>query len=260
MNLTTEDYWKSVWAKSEPGDAFRGLADLGALDVISKHLPALNGASFLEIGSGAGHILAGFCAAMGYEAHGVDFATDPRETETLLRSRGVRVGQIHRADFLKWQPDRRYDIVGSFGFIEHFDDPDTVIRRHFELVEPDGWVIITMPNFARGQKLLHWIMDRRNLFRHNTRSMSLRFLRKQGKKNCAQMMDLRYTGGLVHFWYDPNERCWIPRQYIERITRFLNNFGREHPNRANRFFSPYIVAVYRAPSLRSSSCGGTGGL
>jgi SAM-dependent methyltransferase len=55
---------------------------------------------------------------------------------------------IH-ADIFSYAPgDRRWDVVGSFGLVEHFDDPAQVIRRHLELLVPGGYLVLAIPNHA----------------------------------------------------------------------------------------------------------------
>jgi 2-polyprenyl-3-methyl-5-hydroxy-6-metoxy-1,4-benzoquinol methylase len=38
--------------------------------------------------------------------------------------------------------------VISFGFIEHFDNPENVIQKHLDLLKPGGILIVGVPNFT----------------------------------------------------------------------------------------------------------------
>jgi len=40
----------------------------------------------------------------------------------------------------------RFDIVFSFGLIEHFDQPDTILKKHIDLLKPGGLLICIIPN------------------------------------------------------------------------------------------------------------------
>ena len=131
------------------------------------------GKTFLGNRLAPGRILAEFGRRLDYEVHGVDYAADSAAIERYLRGHGCTVGEVVRADVFDWDPGRTYDVVSSFGVVEHFDDPGPPVDRHFELAAPGGRVVIGLPNFARGQHLLHWLFDRENLRRHNLRCMSL---------------------------------------------------------------------------------------
>jgi 2-polyprenyl-3-methyl-5-hydroxy-6-metoxy-1,4-benzoquinol methylase len=239
--LTTQTYWESAW---EGKGARRGFE---LFDEVARHLPPTPGLSFLEVGCAPGGILAEFCARLGYEAHGVDFAADPREVEEFLRAEGVRVGEVHRADFLTWEPGRLYDVVASFGFIEHFENASEVVDRHFRLAREGGHVCITMPNFARGQKLLHWLYDRENLRLHNTSIMNLAFLRAAARRNGAELLAARYAGGQYAFWVEDDRKLsalskrlmWRTDSALKRLTGALPAAG------VNSWLSPFLVAVYR---------------
>ena len=112
--LTSKDFWTEYWQPVQSGGPPSGFVYLDeVLDVLPRH----PGTSFLEIGCGPGGILGDFCRRLGYEAHGIDLATDPKATESYLRASGVAVGRIEEGDFLAWNPGRVYDVVTSFGFI-----------------------------------------------------------------------------------------------------------------------------------------------
>lgn len=238
--LTSQNYWQTTW---EGAEARRGFE---LFDDVAKHLPKTPGLSFFEVGCAPGGILAEFCARLGYEAHGIDYAADPREIENFLRTEGVRVGHVHKADFLTWQPERRYDIVASFGFIEHFENASEVVDRHFEMARPGGHVVITMPNFARGQKLLHWLYDRENLRLHNTKIMNLPFLKAAAQRNGARLVDARFTGGHYAFWVGGEHKLsWLPLRMMWRTDSLLKRVSGSLPEGVNPWFSPFLVAVYQ---------------
>ena len=246
--LTSVQYWQGAIA-SRAGKP----KSFPLLDDIAPYLPVEAGASFLEIGCAPGHTLAEACSRHDYEAHGVDYASDPESVEAVLRARGVRVGRIDSADFFSWSPGRKYDVVASFGFVEHFDNVAEVVDRHFALVRPGGVVVISFPHFAGGQKVLHWLFDRENLGRHNTTCMNLPFLEAAAVRNNAEILCARYTGGQYAFFYEEQRRTYLGKVMrkmthwtLRQISRAL--FNRIWPQGVNPVFSPYLIAVYRAPS------------
>jgi len=241
VHLTTADYWQAQWSRlpSVPVFAF--------FDEVAKHLPRQEGATFFEVGYAPGGILAQFCSSLGYEAHGIDYAADPPGIRSFLEARGVRVGQLYKGDFLTWPPPRRYDVVASFGFVEHFDDPAAVVDRQFGLVRGEGHVVVTMPNYARGQWLLHRLFDPAMLEGHNLRCMSRAFLVQAAIRNQATLLFADYVGGHFAFWDSGNSRRgWVAERLLWRIVRALKLVAALLPRGTNPLFSPYLVAVYRA--------------
>jgi 2-polyprenyl-3-methyl-5-hydroxy-6-metoxy-1,4-benzoquinol methylase len=242
MTLTDASFWQEHWDSEASRHGFLYLDD------IAPFLPRGDNLRLLEIGCAPGGILAHICGARGYEANGLDFVCDPTQMEQQLRARGVRVGQVHRADFLNWHPSQRYDIVSSFGFIEHFDDPGALARRHFELVAPGGTVVIGIPNFARGQRVLHQVFDRPQLLRHNTSCMSLRFLRQVAADCSAEVLFASYVGGHFAFWPGHDERPRYLELAMRRTVRFIQRVARRVPSGTNSLLSPYLVGVFKASS------------
>lgn len=251
MRLTEQDYWKQkadAASDEQPGFMF--------FEEIARHLPADPELSFLELGCAPGRILAEFGRRLGYEVHGIDYAADADDIERYLRGNGCRVGEVARADVFDWEPGREYDIVASFGLIEHFDDPGPLVDRHFALSRPGAKVVIGVPNFARGQHLLHWLFDRPNLRRHNLGCMSLGFLRDAAQRNGAGIVDLRYTGGHYDLWRETPRSARLgvkeddPRvraSPASAVHLALRDHARRRPEAGNPFFSPYILGIFTAP-------------
>lgn len=239
MEYVSQQQWESTWQRRA-----RVKYQFDLYEDVARHLPQGDGVSFLEVGCAPGKLLVEFCAPRGYEAYGIDYAADAGEIEEYLRGEGVRVGGVYREDFMKFDPGRRFDVVASFGFIEHFDDPGPVVDRHFDLVKPGGLVVITMPHFAGGQRALHWLLDRPNLKRHNTRCMNLPFLRAAAARNGAREVDVRYAGGHFDFWV-ASDRHWIVKGLTWRAALQLRRAARLLPGENNRWFSPHLLAIYQ---------------
>lgn len=168
------------------------------------------GGACLELGCFPGRFIAVF-GELGFELHGVDL-TPRTETELgpWLAARGHRVGQFVRADFFTHPYPRQYDVVCSFGVIEHFPDWPAFLAHQASLVAPGGWLVVTAPNF-RGwlQRGLHRFLDRPNYDRHCVDAM-------RPAAWAAELTRRGWTvlehGGLGKFeyWVEPGDRGpWV---------------------------------------------------
>ena len=240
--LNRPEDWERYWAGRKLA------ASYPLYPVFKPTLPSRPGASFLEIGCAPGRILGEICLDQGYQAFGLDFAADPDEMAASLQARGVDVGGVFKTDFMTWDPRRTFDVVASFGFIEHFADPGVMVDRHFRVVAPGGTVVVTVPHFAGMQRPLRWLLDRPNLRRHNLACMSLRFFREAAERNRAEIVLLRFAGGHFGFWTERDSQPPWARRVIRACTKVIKKVVKLLPGDSNPYLSPFLVAVYRAPS------------
>jgi 2-polyprenyl-3-methyl-5-hydroxy-6-metoxy-1,4-benzoquinol methylase len=201
--LTSQQYWENVYGPVEFSEHPTRNAHF---DLLFAHAAPDRIRSVLEIGSYPGPFLAAMGRA-GFEVNGVDF--HPENSTALpawLRSLGFKTGDFVSADFLACSLPRRYDLVYSLGFIEHFENFDDVIAKHANLVAPGGYLLLSTPNFRGSlQRIFHEIFDRESLKVHNLAAMNparwAEGLRSQG-------FDILYSGyyGGALFWVDPTTR------------------------------------------------------
>lgn len=68
-------------------------------------------------------------------------------TEKFPGRKGV-AATIHFGDFRDVELSQQFDMVMSFGLIEHFDDPVLLVKDHARLCAPGSRVALTVPDFA----------------------------------------------------------------------------------------------------------------
>lgn len=117
----------------------------------------------LDIGCSTGY-LGEALAARGCVVDGVE--KDPEAAE-LARARmnEVLVVDLDRDDLLGALGDRRYDCIVLADVLEHLTDPQHVLKSAVELLNPDGDVVISVPNVTHGSlrlALLHGRWDYRD--------------------------------------------------------------------------------------------------
>src|SRR5206468_2653441 len=106
------------------------------------------GDRFLEIGCAPGKMLAWVAAVLKASVSGLDYserglATSRRLFKALNLAADFRCEDLRQTTF----PSASFDVVVSFGVIEHFDDPREVVGKHLDLVKAGGTALMTVPDY-----------------------------------------------------------------------------------------------------------------
>lgn len=130
--------------------------------------------SVLEIGCAPGKKLREmFMFAPEHKYSGVDFAPDALERTRVLLDDLHMQASLHLADVRAFEPEEPYDLVVSFGLIEHFEAPLAMVHEHVRLVRPGGVVGVMIPNYAHPfVRYALSIYSPRTLDSHNLHTMS----------------------------------------------------------------------------------------
>ena len=161
--LTEQTFWDHAYARADrstfdPSDPaelndarrWRSHAESGAVGRDLAHLGDKPGQRVIEVGSAPGRNLVRLHRRFGLDPWGVEYtATGARLNRGRFEAIGVDPAQVIEEDALsdaflsRW--GGQFDVVFSMGFIEHFDDPGPVVRRHIELCRPGGLVVSRCP-------------------------------------------------------------------------------------------------------------------
>lgn len=140
---------------------------------------ATPGARVLEIGCAPGKFLLWCAVAKQSHAYGVEYADNSHKKMVQLFADANVAADIRKEDFMQTTLDHgSFDLVYSFGVIEHFDDPGPMIDQHYAMLKPGGRAVITVPHFGAGS-IYGWLsqrMNRENYDIHNASIMSERKL------------------------------------------------------------------------------------
>ncbi len=225
MKLTDENYWNDGYTGQQFGEAKEG----ALIDFLNCHLDSCTLKTCLEIGSFPGSYIPAI-GRKGYQLNGIDY--NKRNEDDLpkwLRSLGLTVGEFRSGDFFEFikMNKTRYDLVCSFGFIEHFENYKEVIQSHIDLLKPSGKIIITTPNFSGWMQYIpHKIFDNENLKKHNLKSMNPGEWRKILVSNG---FEIKFYGwfGKYEFWVDLNQkRSKLELFMLKNVSRFIFNFNK----------------------------------
>jgi 2-polyprenyl-3-methyl-5-hydroxy-6-metoxy-1,4-benzoquinol methylase len=192
-----------------------------------------------EIGCFPGRFLFHF-GKLGYVLSGMDQTDFLDGMVKWFNKNNFKIGSFFKEDIFKINLDKKYDIVFSSGFIEHFTNFDEVIKIHCGLVKDNGYIFITTPNFSGSiQEKLHTIFDNENLEKHFLPSMNPDEWKKIIEDQGLKIIEYGYLGGF-DFWVGNQKRSLLKKIIIKTIRVFTPI--RWFPN-SNKY-SPeiYIIA------------------
>ena len=184
-DLTTSNYWEKVWAAAPDAEGLR--AQLQKVTqwkydrMVRRMFQTVRpDGDLLELGCAPGHKLERIHRLRPeMRLSGIDFAEEGcRATSKLLRRMGLP-GNVFHDDVRTAELPNRFDVVTSFGLIEHFDDPVEIVRCHARFCRPGGTVAVALPNFC--SPMVRFFADRfcpENLAIHNLNIMNRRVLTK----------------------------------------------------------------------------------
>lgn len=174
--------------------------------------------SCFEVGCFPGRFLAFLGKELGHQVNGIDATSRTSEIAPFLRSLGITVGHIEQGDFFSYRGQGRFDLVCSFGFVEHFTNLADTLRRHAVLVNDSGALFVSVPNFRGFQWLLHRTLDPENLKRHVLSTMSLSRWREILESEGFEIREIGYFG-TFDFWCEQQDRNRLQQCAIEAINR-----------------------------------------
>lgn len=242
----SKEEWNRFWSMYKPKPKI--VNSVLFEDIFEKYLVYDPELRCIEIGCVPGNFLIFLHKRYGYKIYGIDYSDYIGIAEENMKVNGVKRYKIFREDFLLWRTNLRFDIVCSFGLIEHFTNYKKIIEKHISFLKRRGLLILTAPNFGCGRVLLHkFFRDYDTLLRHNLEIMDLNMLKVVLEKKGLTVLFLNYYG-TFGYWMLPD--AYKNRNVIERIFLFLigltEKFLRKLKiNVPNKYFSPSIVCVAR---------------
>ncbi|MCL5023308.1 MAG: class I SAM-dependent methyltransferase [Nitrospirae bacterium] len=237
-SVTSQAYWDEYYEKMplEYYPEFMLYKDL--FDKYSK-----KGGTAFEVGCYPGSFMVYLAKQFGYKVSGIDATPFVKNRlPAFLSDVGVVADDIICDDFLEYNVGKTFDLVYSMGFIEHFRNYDEVIRKHVQLVNDGGILIITCPNFRGFQYVLHRLLDAPNLRRHYLPAMNFRKWRHILENNGMEILHEGYyrTAG---FWADQSKYKLVNglTRCVRRLLWKLDSFI----DIPNPLISPCIVSISR---------------
>ena len=209
-----------------------------------------NNNSLIEIGAGGSEYLPYLHHKFGFEVTGLDYSEVGCESaRELLKSMNVP-GVVYQADM--FDPPtlvlEKFDVVVSFGLVEHFTDTAQAIAACAAFAKPGGMVLTLIPNMTGLYGFLYKLFDRNIFDIHVPISLNelINAHHAAGLKIVQSECLLGLPGVIDGDRIDP---VWIRHALRRVVFRFskiywwLEERGIGIPE--NTFSSPYLICVAR---------------
>jgi 2-polyprenyl-3-methyl-5-hydroxy-6-metoxy-1,4-benzoquinol methylase len=158
---STQEYWDKEWQRIVTADKIDP-TNMHPSNLIFREfdkdfrklfgrLEVGKGASFIEIGCGGSLWLPYFDEHFGFRVAGIDYSDSGVDTAREIATRCGVNATITKGDAFA-DPmvtmGRQFDVVASFGLIEHFDDTHDVVEKISRFLKPGGVMLSLIPNMA----------------------------------------------------------------------------------------------------------------
>ena len=213
--------------------------------LVKKHVRPGN--RYLEIGCAPGKLLAWVASVLKAECTGLDYSeTGIAKSRALFDALGLKANLYHIDFFNHHLPSASFDVVSSFGFIEHFDDPVPVVQKHHDLVKPGGVALIAVPNYGGLYGSLQRWCDAPNLALHNLDIMNPAALTALIDSTDVESMRA-YPFGAMSLWLVTLDNRF-PRLLANFVSLVANTMGLLQPLTINALAPMLVLEVHKRPA------------
>lgn len=237
-NLQAQEIWDKEY---EDFDFFIAAQDDAVSKFLFENIPRQPGNCF-EVGCFPGRYMA-LLGQKGWILNGIDLTPHLFKMVDWFNDNKWNVGKFEIVKFEEYPQSKKYELVYSLGFIEHFTNFEEIIAMHTPMVKPGGKLIITTPNFTGIQGLLHWFLDSVNYNRHYVKSMNLKKWQKVLINN-GFVIEKAQPFGKFAFWYDSQHRPYYKRFFLYRFIKIVP-FLERHITFDSKYLSPFLGIVAR---------------
>jgi len=243
MKLTNETYWSEHYQRREKSK-YGNVRTLNYVDMrfilLFDRIFPKGKIKLIEVGCGDSRWLPFFAKQFGYHVTGIDYS---REGCNLARARlqGMEASII-QSDFLDVLPPGEFDIVTSFGFIEHFKDTQLILRRMVSMLRTGGILFVEIPNLYSITGNLLKVLRRDIYDTHaliNPEGL-IRYFGEVGIERCEAGYFGSFNLGVVGWSNVP--RLGVFRRLISKSNVLLQKMLKQCDIRIeHKIISPYII-------------------
>ncbi len=241
QNLTDRAFWKSFW-ESRKNLIFYIKPNYVFGDILAKIIAEKKIKTAIELGGFPGYYATYLKKYQHLDTTLFDYFIHEDLINQLLDKNGLKPGDINiiEADLFEYKPEKLYDLVLSFGLIEHFNDTKAIIETHLQFLKPGGTLFITLPNFKGVNGWVQRKFDRSNYDKHNINSMNTELLADYCRELGLTEVESYYHGKFTVWLENKSEQSGLVKTFVKaiwwvvKLAKILCPFP-------NKLLSPYIV-------------------
>jgi trans-aconitate methyltransferase len=241
QNLTDRAFWKSFW-ESRKGLIFFLKPNYVFGDKLAAIIKQKNIKNAIELGGFPGYYATWLKKYQQLDTTLFDYFIHEGLINELLEKNDLKPGDISiiEADLFDYTPQKRYDLVMSFGLIEHFNDTKAIIETHLQFLKPGGVLFITLPNFKAVNGWVQRKFDKENYDKHNINSMNPKLLADYFRQLGLTEVESYYHGKFTVWLENKSERGALAKAFVKTIWLAGKVFTKIIPVES-KALSPYIV-------------------
>ncbi|MGB0403290.1 MAG: class I SAM-dependent methyltransferase [Salibacteraceae bacterium] len=244
-NLTEREFWLNYWEnktdlvkKVESEDYFIPLFD----KVVKDFKPQ----TAIEIGGFPGYQSIFLKKKHKVSTTLLDYVVHTKRITELLEFNGLKADDISciETDLFSYEPEKKYDLVFSIGFIEHFRDTKNLLEIHSKYLSENGTLLIIVPNFLGVNGWMNKTFDRANFDKHFLDCMDKDNLEELSNEIGLNVVSSEYYGGFS-IWLENMAKksgifklifksVWIVGKVFSKILR-----------KETQLLSPYTILIAR---------------
>lgn len=256
--LSTREYWDTVLEGANlprinsPKD-YNYYVTMKFVDSVLKNA---NKKTFLEIGAGSSGWLPYFAQKYGYKVSGLDYSEiGCKIAEKNLKLLDIKYDEIICEDIFKWKSDQKFDVIFTYGVVEHFEHPEDIIKICYDHLNQDGIIITLVPNILGLIGILSriFVLDIYKMHKviscETLSQIHLNAGFKEIKTNYVGTFSLAVIPWARSKWF-LFKKGSIQRKMTMGIIWVFNNvisnfFKIIRLEIPTRFFSPYVISIMR---------------
>ncbi|OAQ38443.1 methyltransferase type 12 [Pedobacter psychrophilus] len=244
-NLTDHTFWKNFW-ESKKGLIFKVKPDYTFSAILSKLIKDRGVKTAIELGGFPGYYSTFLKKYFDLKVTLFDYFIHQKIIDELLAFNELKSSDINiiEADLFTYQPIEKYDLVSSFGLIEHFENTKEIIEKHLMFLNEGGTLFITLPNFKGVNGWVQNNFDKYNYDKHNIGCMDLSFLSSVAQDLGLKEVKTYYTGGFSTWLENKESKSTIDKAIVKTIW-FGGKIVSKVLRQESKLLSPYIVLEAR---------------
>lgn len=221
------------------------------LQILKKYLKIPKNSKIVEIGSAPGKFISELAIILKSIPYGIEYSKSGADLNRKnFKKYGFSEKNVLEVDFFSDDIIKQYkesfDLVLSRGFVEHFDNPYDVVKRHLELLKPDGYLVVSIPNKSGLNKKILSYLNKNSLEKHNLNIMNIKNFLNLFPESILEKKLLRYYGIFDCYQFNPSQdkkRIYSFLMKIQKIIYPFYYFIPDEPSFDSSFLSPSLIYI-----------------